>query len=194
MGPLRVVNGLSTTTTSSTLTTAARENFSTSSPDGFPGFPGLPGNSTIRWGGGLQVHPEDEEHQHLLDTSEPPITPSLATLEKAVSARIYFENLYFPLFRHPPSREQCRLAMERDMAEMQLNQMRKENLRARWRQNETDYLRDRRRRIDVTAFRKLKTIRHGAFGDVSLVKEQSTGQLYAMKQVKPCPPFTQLVC
>ncbi|KAJ7188052.1 kinase-like protein [Mycena filopes] len=173
-GPLRVVNGMSTTTTSSTLTTAARENFLTSSPDGFPG---RPGNSTIRWGGGLQVHAEDEEHlKH--------ITPSLATLEKAVSARIYFENLYFPLFRQPPSREQRRLAMERDMAEMQLNQMQKENLRARWRQNETDYLRDRRRRIDVTAFRKLKTIGHGAFGVVSLVKEQSTGELYAMKQLR----------
>ncbi|KAF8210476.1 kinase-like domain-containing protein [Mycena galopus ATCC 62051] len=193
-GPLRVVNGLSTTTTSSTLTTAARENFLTSSPSP-DGFPGRPGNSTIRWGGGLQVHPEDEEH--LLDhPSEEPVnelplppprksvTPSLATLEKAVSARIYFENLYFPLFRHPPSREQRRLAMERDMAEMQLGQMQKENLRARWRQNETDYLRDQRRRIDVTAFRKLKTIGHGAFGVVSLVKEQSTGQLYAMKQLR----------
>ncbi|KAJ7647102.1 kinase-like domain-containing protein [Roridomyces roridus] len=189
MGPLRVVNGLSTTTTtSSTLTTAARENFLTSAPEGFPG---RPGNSTIRWGGGLQVHAEDDEH--LLESSEPPveqpplrkpITPSLATLEKAVAARIYFENLYFPLFRHPPSREQRRLAMERDMGEMQLNQMQKENLRARWLQNETDYLRDRRRRIDATAFRKLKTIGHGAFGVVSLVREQSTGQLYAMKQLR----------
>ncbi|KAJ7283000.1 kinase-like protein [Mycena rebaudengoi] len=188
LGPLRVVNGLSTTTTtSSTLTTAARENFLTSSPDGFPG---RPGNSTIRWGGGLQVHPEDEEHfvdtPELQEPSPPPkpITPSLATLEKAVSARIYFENLYFGLFRHPPSREQRRVAMERDMAEMQLSQFQKENLRARWRQNETDYLRDSRRRIDVTAFRKLKTIGHGAFGVVSLVKEQTTGQLYAMKQLR----------
>ncbi|KAJ7163584.1 kinase-like protein [Mycena crocata] len=174
LGPLRVVNGLSTTTTSSTLTTAARENFLTSSPDGLSG---RPGNSTIRWGGGLQAHPEDEEQ--LLDSAEPmelppprkPITPSLATLEKAVSARIYFENLYFPLFRHPPSREQRRLAMERDMAELGLSQMHKETLRARWRQNETDYLRDRRRRIDVTAFKKLKTIGHGAFGVVSLLRK-----------------------
>ncbi|KAJ7141466.1 hypothetical protein C8R44DRAFT_867086 [Mycena epipterygia] len=82
-------------------------------------------------------------------------------LEKAVSARIYFENLYFPLFRHPPSREQYRLAMDRDTVEILLSQMHKENLRARWRQNETDYLRDKRRRNDVTPFRKLKTIGHG---------------------------------
>jgi hypothetical protein len=89
------------------------------------------------------------------------ITPSLATLEKAVSARIFFENLYFPLFRQTPSREQRRIAMEKDMAELQLSHNQKERLRARWRQNETEYLRDRRRKVDVSAFFKLKTIGHG---------------------------------
>jgi hypothetical protein len=129
------------------------------------------------------------------------ITPSLATLEKAVSARIYFENLYFPLLRHPPSREQRRKAMEKDMAEMRLSEAQKEVLRGRWRQNETDYLRERRQKVDVTAFVKLKTIGHGAclsdlkrysngistsvgaFGVVSLVKEKASGSLFAMKEV-----------
>ncbi|KAJ8509059.1 hypothetical protein ONZ45_g8729 [Pleurotus djamor] len=192
-GPLRVVNGMSSVT-SSTLTTAARENFRIN-PVIVDGLPGRPGNSTIRWEGGLETHPEgqekDEHHlssdvKQLPELPPPPkvITPSLATLEKAVSARIYFENLYFPLFRHPPSREQRRLAMEKDMAQMQLSEAQKENLRARWRQNETDYLRDRRRKVDVSAFVKLKTIGHGAFGVVSLVREQSTGGLYAMKQLR----------
>jgi len=158
------------TTTSSTLTTAARENVQISPPS-LEGLPGRPGNSTIRWGGGLKSHPEVQEldeHDTLLEDKDlpelpprKPITPSLATLERAVSARIYFENLYFPLFRHPPSREQRRLAMEKDMMEMQLSQVQKQNLRARWRQNETDYLRDRRRKVDVSAFMKLKTIGHG---------------------------------
>jgi protein-serine/threonine kinase len=203
---LRVVNGISTPT-SSILTTAAQENFPISPADGLPGHPG---NSTIRWGGGLQTHPEVQENEDpepqermLLEhpSRDKPITPSLATLEKAVSARIYFENLYFPLLRHAPSREQRRLAMEKDMSEMQLNEGQKEILRARWRQNETDYLRDQRRKVNVSAFRKLKTIGHGpdmplfpfsliyslcasgAFGVVSLVKERSSGQLYAMKEV-----------
>ncbi len=171
LGPLRVVNGMSTTTvTSSTLTTAARENFSTA-PTPVDGLPvGRPGNSTIRWGGGLDPHPEehDEQNPNPDDLSPPPvpnkpITPSLATLEKAVSARIYFENLYFPLFRHTPSREQRRLAMERDMADMQLSNAQKEQLRARWRQNETEYLREKRRKVDVTAFKKIKTIGHGTY-------------------------------
>ncbi|KAF4599497.1 hypothetical protein EYR40_006591 [Pleurotus pulmonarius] len=193
-GPLRVVNGISSVT-SSTLTTAARKNFRVN-PVHVEGLPGRPGNSTIRWEGGLKTHlegKETEEHlpasenKDLLDLPPPPkkfITPSLATLEKAVSARIYFENLYFPLFRQPPSREQRRLAMEKDMVQMQLSEAQKENLRARWRQNETDYLRERRRKVDVSAFIKLKTIGHGAFGVVSLVKEQHTNQLYAMKQLR----------
>jgi hypothetical protein len=197
------------TTTSSTLTTAARENviLTTSYMDGLPG---RPGNSTIRWGGGLTSHPEVQEidldprselNAHPESSAPRTIIPSLATLDKAVSARIYFENLYFPLLRHPPSREQRRLAMETDMMEMQLSQAQKDNLRARWRRNETDYLRERRRKVDVSAFVKLKTIGHGlifinfsqmwvgtnssvgAFGVVSLVREQSTGSLYAMKQV-----------
>ena len=169
--PLRVVNGLSTPT-SSTLTTAAQENVPLSLC--VDGLPGRPGNSTLRWSAGLVPHPEVREHggnfptestfplPSLAHSQRKPITPSLPTLEKAVSARIYFENLYFPLLRQPPSREQRRVAMERDMIAMNLSEEQKEQLRLRWRQNETDYLRDRRRKVDATAFIKLKTIGHGS--------------------------------
>jgi serine/threonine protein kinase len=74
--------------------------------------------------------------------------------------------------------------MERDMLSMGLSEPRKEDLRARWRQNETDYLREQRRKVDVSAFVKLKTIGHGAFGVVSLVRERTTGKLFAMKQLR----------
>ncbi len=165
--PLRVVNGISTQS-SSMITVAARENVRLSATDGMPG---RPGNSSIVWAGGLAAHPEQEledepVQKHSEDKRPPPepkrvVTPSLATLERAVSARIYFENLYFPLFRHLPSREQRRLAMEKDMLSMGLPERRKDDLRARWRQNETDYLREQRRKVDVSAFVKLKTIGHG---------------------------------
>lgn len=179
--PLRVVNGMSSTT-SSTITTAAKENVSVTPVTPIltsarsPAQQGKPGGSTLRWAAGLPVHQEhaeedgpgvqDQERSTLppsrpLPTPPRPITPSLATLEKAVAAKIYFENLYFPLLRHTPSREQRRIAMEKDMMNMQLNEAEKEYLRTRWRQNETDYLRERRRKVDVTAFVKLKTIGHG---------------------------------
>jgi hypothetical protein len=152
------------TATSSTITTAARENVHFSPADGLPG---RPGNSTIKWGGALRPHLEVGECDHDLGLTLPgpsprPIIPSLATLEKAVSARIYFENLYFPLLRQPPSREQRRIAMEKDMVIMHLSEDQKEALRAQWRQNETEYLRERRRKVDATAFIKLKTIGHGS--------------------------------
>lgn len=174
-----MVNGISTQT-SSLITVAARENVRFSTTDGTPG---RPGNSTIRWGGGLVSHPEqvlEEEPGLRLSENKPPlpepkkdITPSLATLERAVSARIYFENLYFPLLRQPPSREQRRMAMEKDMLSMGLSEARKEDLRARWRQNETDYLREQRRKVDISAFIKLKTIGHGEYSAGSFGRLQT---------------------
>ena len=177
--PLRVVNGISSTT-SSTITTAAKENVQLSStspltPKVTSQIPaGLPGNSTLRWTTGLPVHHENVEddpagRDDAESAAQPaprplpprPINPSLATLEKAVAARIYFENLYFPLLRQTPSREQRRLAMEKDMMGMQLSEPQKEYIRERWRKNETDYLRALRRKVDASAFVKLKTIGHG---------------------------------
>ncbi|KZT52106.1 kinase-like protein [Calocera cornea HHB12733] len=117
-------------------------------------------------------------------TTSRPVVPSLITLEKAVSARIYFENIYFPLLRQRPSREQRRIAFETEMDSLHMDETQKQTLRDRWRRNETEYLRERRRKIDVSAFIRLKTIGHGAFGVVYLVKEKRTGELYAMKQAR----------
>lgn len=204
IGELHVVNGMSTTT-SSTLTTAAKENvFIGPTTQDRPLE--LPAQSVL--GRALKPHLEEQENesadarQVLPKHSLRKIVPSLATLEKAVAARIYFENLYFAVLRQPPSREQRRLAMENDMIQMNLTTGQKEFLRARWVQNESDYLRERRKKVDVNAFVKLKTIGHGlstcefvesiglisshigAFGVVSLVKERSSGNLFAMKQVR----------
>jgi hypothetical protein len=54
------------------------------------------------------------------------------------------------------------------MLSMGLSEPRKEDLRARWRQNETDYLRQQRQKVDVSAFVKLKTIGHGEYAAGSL--------------------------
>jgi tRNA A-37 threonylcarbamoyl transferase component Bud32 len=177
------------TTTSSAWTTAAQENIG---PPFLESRPGYPGASITRGTGGLKAYTHGHDGNSALNNEEvqsifplrKPINPSLSTLEKAVSARIFFENLYFALLRHAPSREQRRVAMEKDMMNIPLSESQKQGLRTRWQQNETDYLRDRRRKVDASAFIKLKTIGHGAFGVVSLVKERPTGQLYAMKQLR----------
>lgn len=128
--------------------------------------------------------PSKRRVEEPISPPRPIIEPSIATLDRAASAKIYFENLYFPILRHPPSREQRRLALERDLDQMvHLTNVQKDEIRHRWRQNETDYLREKRQRVSAEAFRRLKVIGHGAFGIVTLVREKSTGKLYAMKQV-----------
>ncbi|KAH7108074.1 kinase-like protein [Auriculariales sp. MPI-PUGE-AT-0066] len=209
---LRVVNGMSTVSTSTgTATISSPAPGTPASPFGpavgaskspfipppvSPSSPppaaqtveGLPRGSTLRFGALVEHEAEGEsENKDLPEIPAPsrkPIQPSLATLEKAVAARIYFENLYFSLLRHPPSRDQRRLAMEREMEQLGFSEVQKRELRERWRQNETEYLRERRRKVDVSAFAKLKTIGHGAFGVVSLVKEKHSGQLFAMKELR----------
>ncbi len=54
------------------------------------------------------------------------------------------------------------------MIQMNLTTRQKESLRARWLQNESDYLRERlRKKVNVNfAFIKLKTIGHGLGGDL----------------------------
>jgi protein-serine/threonine kinase len=85
----------------------------------------LPLIECIQWrgtgqpgGGSLAAHPEleDEPAQQLSENNRPlpepkrVVTPFLATSERAISARIYFENFYFPPLR--PPWEQRRLAMK----------------------------------------------------------------------------------
>lgn len=95
--PSSVVNGISTQ--SSPVVTVAPTT---------DRIPGLPGKSTIICGGGLVTYPEQEledepapmlfEDNRLLPELKSllkrVVTPTLATLERAVSARIYFETFY----------------------------------------------------------------------------------------------------
>ncbi|KIJ50681.1 hypothetical protein M422DRAFT_245319 [Sphaerobolus stellatus SS14] len=103
------------------------------------------------------------------------ITLSLTSLEKAVATRLYFENIYFPLYLlHPPPRNSRLQALERDLTSLSVPESPKAEIRERWKRNETEYLREKRRRMDARSFVKLKTIGHETFGVVSLVREQGT--------------------
>lgn len=163
---LRVVNGMSAAS-ASTVTATPVTPVAQSPPPPTSPLEGLPRGSTLRFDalveheGEADAEDRDKPMPELPVAPRKPIEPSLATLEKAVAARIYFENLYFSLLRHPPSRDQRRVAMEREMEQLGFGESQKRELRERWRQNETEYLRERRRKVDVSAFTKLKTIGHG---------------------------------
>ncbi len=112
------------------------------------------------------------------------IRPSLTTVEKSVAAKIYFENLYYGILKKPRARDARRAGLEAELAALRLSESAKAAIRARWAANETEHLREVRARVSVNSFVKLKTIGHGAFGVVALVRERGTGQLLAMKQLR----------
>lgn len=125
--------------------------------------------------------------QLVVDPSEmqiEPFRPSLTTVEKSVAAKIYFENLYFGILKKPKDRDTRRAGLESELASLRISDEAKEQIRQAWIANETQYLRDLRARVNVNSFAKLKTIGHGAFGVVALVRERGTGQLFAMKQLR----------
>ncbi|UZJ54754.1 hypothetical protein CBS101457_004074 [Exobasidium rhododendri] len=112
------------------------------------------------------------------------LRPSLTTVEKSVAAKIFFENLYYGILKKPKDRDTRKAGLERELANLRLPEAAKDAIRSAWAANETEYLRDLRARVTVNSFNRLKTIGHGAFGVVALIREKGTGELFAMKQLR----------
>ena len=112
------------------------------------------------------------------------LRPSLTTVEKSVAAKIFFENLYYGILKKPRDRDTRKAGLERELASLRIPESSKDAIRAAWATNESEYLRDLRSRVTVNSFARLKTIGHGAFGVVALIRERGTGELFAMKQLR----------
>lgn len=108
--------------------------------------------------------------------AQPLPKPSLATIEKAAAARIFFETKYHAILRQPQSRERSRAIFECELAKLKLPESERRRIRAVWLESQSRYLREVRDRVGPSSFVKLKTIGHGAFGVVSLVRERGKGQ------------------
>lgn len=115
------------------------------------------------------------------DPAQQNIVPSLTTIEKSVAAKIYFENYFYGILKKPSGRAKRRLQLESELEKMTISDKDKREIRQEWLAIESDYMRLLRKKITINAFQMIKTIGHGAFGVVKLVREKNTGILYAMK-------------
>ncbi|KAL7410296.1 kinase-like domain-containing protein [Mrakia frigida] len=165
-----------------------------------PMVPGLPstGEGIVQLGKApdtsmqQQIDQKIQQQQQQAPMLPPrPVVPTMVTLEKAAAVAIYFETLYHGLLKSSTShqnphlgREKRRLALERELDSSSIGEGEKRAARERLRVEETVWLRERRKKVGVKEFVRLKVIGHGAFGVVSLVKEKETGSLYAMKQLR----------
>ncbi|GAA5839250.1 hypothetical protein JCM11251_006018 [Rhodosporidiobolus azoricus] len=110
--------------------------------------------------------------------------PSLVTIERAASTKIALETKYYALLKQPKSREMRKALLEKELARLPLSDQQRMQVREAWKLSETEYLREMRDRVGVGSFAHVAQIGRGAFGVVSLVKERTTGQVYAMKQLR----------
>lgn len=117
--------------------------------------------------------------------SRPNFVPSLATIERAANCKTALEVKYHALLKQTPSREARKALIERELARLHLSDAERVRVRDAWVLSESEYLRETRRRIGVGSFLKLKTIGHGAFGVVSLVKEKGTGECALTPPLRP---------
>ncbi|BGP55589.1 hypothetical protein JCM8202v2_003194 [Rhodotorula sphaerocarpa] len=137
--------------------------------------------SVVDFGGADPPFSRPQVEGELLHTSG---RPSLLTVEKAAAVKIHFEAKYHGILRQTPTRERSRALFEEALAQLKISDSAREHARAAWQAGQTQYLRDLRERTGVNSFVKLKTIGHGAFGVVTLVRERRSGELYAIKQVR----------
>lgn len=87
--------------------------------------------------------------------------PSLTTIEKAASTKIFFETKYHEILRKPRSRDQRKALLEAELGRLQMTDAQRNTVRAAWALSETEYLREVRSKVGVGSFVKLKTIGHG---------------------------------
>ncbi|CAG8462571.1 8573_t:CDS:2 [Racocetra fulgida] len=146
--------------------------------DGNDSSSGVQENST---GTFIIKNSETLKNNQYLDTLLQNIVPSLTTIEKSVAAKIYFENYFYGILKKPSGRTKRRLQLESELEKMAISDKDKREIRQEWLALESDYMRILRKKITVNAFQMIKTIGHGAFGVVKLVREKNTGILYAMK-------------
>lgn len=117
---------------------------------------------------------------------KPPINdaPSHATKQKVDAAKQYIENHYKAQMKNLQDRKERRWMLERKLADADVSREEQMNILKKFEEKETEYMRRQRHKMGVDDFELLTIIGRGAFGEVRLCREKTTGNVYAMKKLK----------
>eukprot|EP00898_Chlorokybus_atmophyticus_P006902 jgi/Chlat1/7212/Chrsp57S00537 len=108
---------------------------------------------------------------------------SVITRQKVELAKTWIESHYRAQRQHLAQRRERRQTIEQKAQEEQLSPEDKARLIRDLEKRETGYMRLRRHNMSVNDFTLLTIIGRGAFGEVWLCREKSTGNVYAMKKL-----------
>lgn len=98
--------------------------------------------------------------------------------------KFFMEQHVENVIKFAQDREKRRIAMEKKLAADNVNESEQAMMRRLLQQKESNYLRLRRAKLEKGMFQVIRTIGHGAFGEVSLVKRVATNTVYAMKTLR----------
>ncbi|RKP19315.1 serine/threonine-protein kinase orb6 [Rozella allomycis CSF55] len=109
---------------------------------------------------------------------------SKITIDNAAKAKLMLEKYYQQVIEQTIDREKRRREEEKRIESELYSNDRKSRLLAQYGTKESDYLRLRRTKLDISDFQTVKVIGKGAFGEVRLVQKRDSGKIYAMKTLR----------
>ncbi|XP_030553524.1 serine/threonine-protein kinase tricornered isoform X2 [Rhodamnia argentea] len=109
---------------------------------------------------------------------------SNVTKQRAAAAKQYIENHYKEQMKNLQERRERRNFLEKKLADADVSEEDQNNLLKYLERKETEYMRLQRHKMGVDDFELLTMIGKGAFGEVRVCREKTTGQVYAMKKLK----------
>ncbi|XP_057959229.1 uncharacterized protein LOC131151823 isoform X2 [Malania oleifera] len=110
--------------------------------------------------------------------------PSNATKQKVAAAKQYIENHYKAQMKNLEERKERRNILEKKLADADVSKEEQNNLLKHLEKKETEYMRIQRHKMGADDFEPLTMIGKGAFGEVRICREKTTGHVYAMKKLK----------
>eukprot|EP00268_Persea_americana_P031423 TRINITY_DN3058_c0_g1_i1.p1 TRINITY_DN3058_c0_g1~~TRINITY_DN3058_c0_g1_i1.p1 ORF type:complete len:550 (+),score=116.17 TRINITY_DN3058_c0_g1_i1:702-2351(+) len=125
--------------------------------------------------------------RNMKEVAKPPVSeeaPSNSTKQKVAAAKQYIENHYKEQMKNLQERKERRWVLERKLADAHVSEEEQNNFLKRLEKKETEYMRLQRHKMGVDDFELLTMIGKGAFGEVRVCREKSTGHVYAMKKLK----------
>ncbi|KAL9252562.1 putative serine/threonine-protein kinase ndrA [Drosera capensis] len=110
--------------------------------------------------------------------------PSNATKQKAAAATQYIEKYYEQQRKNLQLRMERRVMLEKKLEDADVSKEEQNNILKYFEKKETEYMRLQRHKMGSDDFEPLTMIGKGAFGEVRICREKSTGHVYAMKKLK----------
>ncbi|CAN4091576.1 unnamed protein product [Withania somnifera] len=121
------------------------------------------------------------------DPQPPPMSAeetSNVTKQRVAAAKQYIENHYKEQMRNLQERKERRNVLEKKLADADVSEEDQNNLLKFHEKKETEYMRLQRHKMGADDFELLTMIGKGAFGEVRVCREKTTGHVYAMKKLK----------